>query len=85
MLVHCPMTMLIQLFFAFFFNSLAPYFANRDSASGLERPLKDVTKLRITSFSGIWKYPSRIKCASLSWHTMKGALENEKAVSTETE
>ena len=40
---------------------------------------------KLTIFSGIWKYPSRIKCASLSWHTMKGALENEKAVSTEDE
>lgn len=39
-------------------------------------------KLKI--FAGIWQYPSRIKCASLAWHTMKGALDDEKvAISTE--
>ncbi len=38
-------------------------------------------KLKI--FSGIWEYPARVKCASLSWHTVKAALDNEKVVSTE--
>ena len=38
-------------------------------------------KLKV--FSGIWKYPSRVKCAILAWHTMKGALDQKKSVSTE--
>lgn len=38
---------------------------------------------KLAVFSGIWQYPSRVKCASLSWHTMNGALENTKSVSTE--
>lgn len=38
---------------------------------------------KLAIFSGIWQYPSRIKCAILSWHTMKGALEQTKSVSTE--
>lgn len=38
---------------------------------------------KLTVFSGIWQYPSRVKCASLSWHAMKGALENDNSVSTE--
>lgn len=38
---------------------------------------------KLAIFSGIWQYPSRVKCASLSWHTMNGALKNEKTVSTE--
>jgi nitrogen fixation NifU-like protein len=39
-------------------------------------------KLKI--FSGIWQYPSRIKCAGLCWHAMQGALEcNVEKVSTE--
>lgn len=38
-------------------------------------------KLKI--FSGIWQYPSRVKCAALAWHTMKGALDNRQSVSTE--
>jgi len=38
---------------------------------------------KLTVFSGIWQYPARVKCASLSWHTMHGALEMTKKVSTE--
>ena len=38
---------------------------------------------KLTVFSGIWQYPARVKCASLSWHTMHGALEKNKTVSTE--
>jgi len=38
---------------------------------------------KLAVFSGIWQYPARVKCASLGWHTMHGALEKNKAVSTE--
>lgn len=38
---------------------------------------------KLTVFSGIWQYPSRVKCAILSWHTMNGAIENQKTISTE--
>ena len=38
---------------------------------------------KLTVFSGIWQYPARVKCASLGWHTMHGALEKAKTVSTE--
>ena len=38
---------------------------------------------KLTVFSGIWQYPARVKCASLCWHTMHGALEKAKIVSTE--
>lgn len=38
-------------------------------------------KLRI--FSGVLEFPSRVKCASLSWHTMNAALHGEEEVSTE--
>ncbi|MBF0593982.1 MAG: SUF system NifU family Fe-S cluster assembly protein [Candidatus Omnitrophica bacterium] len=38
---------------------------------------------KLTVFSGIWKYPSRVKCAVLAWRTMKGALDQEKSVATE--
>lgn len=33
-------------------------------------------KLQI--FSGIWKYPARVKCASLAWHTLKNILDGKK-------
>ncbi|MFH0753062.1 MAG: SUF system NifU family Fe-S cluster assembly protein [Candidatus Omnitrophota bacterium] len=38
---------------------------------------------KLAVFSGIWKYPSRVKCAILAWHTMKGALDKEQSVTTE--
>jgi nitrogen fixation NifU-like protein len=38
---------------------------------------------KLAVFSGIWQYPARVKCASLGWHTMHGALEKQKTISTE--
>lgn len=38
-------------------------------------------KLRI--FAGVLEFPARVKCASLSWHTMHAALEGEDEISTE--
>lgn len=38
-------------------------------------------KLKI--FAGVRDFPARVKCASLSWHTMHAALNNEQKVSTE--
>ena len=47
-------------------------------------PDKDPHTLgKLAIFSGVWHFPARVKCASLSWHTMKGALEKEKSVTTE--
>lgn len=34
-------------------------------------------------FSGVREFPVRVKCASLPWHTMHAALNNEGMVSTE--
>jgi nitrogen fixation NifU-like protein len=38
-------------------------------------------KLKI--FAGVREFPARVKCASLSWHTMKAALDDEEVISTE--
>jgi nitrogen fixation NifU-like protein len=38
---------------------------------------------RLTIFSGVRQFPARVKCASLSWHTMHAALNNQETVSTE--
>jgi len=38
---------------------------------------------RLTIFSGVRDFPARVKCASLSWHTMHAALNNQDIVSTE--
>jgi nitrogen fixation NifU-like protein len=34
-------------------------------------------------FAGVRDFPVRVKCASLPWHTMHAALNNEKIISTE--
>ena len=34
-------------------------------------------------FSGVREFPVRVKCATLPWHTMHAALNNEGTVSTE--
>ena len=39
---------------------------------------------KLAAFSGVKQFPARVKCASLSWHTMRAAIENvATAVSTE--
>ena len=38
---------------------------------------------RLTIFSGVRDFPARVKCASLSWHTMHAALHGQDTVSTE--
>lgn len=38
-------------------------------------------KLKI--FAGVIEFPARVKCASLSWHTLNAALHGEEVVSTE--
>lgn len=39
---------------------------------------------KLAVFSGVCEYPARVKCASLAWHTLSAALEEEsKPVSTE--
>ena len=39
---------------------------------------------KLAVFSGVAEFPVRVKCASLSWHTLKAAIDNDtKPVSTE--
>jgi nitrogen fixation NifU-like protein len=39
---------------------------------------------KLAAFSGVSEFPARVKCASLAWHTMHGALQsNTEVISTE--
>lgn len=38
---------------------------------------------RLKVFAGVSEFPARVKCASLAWHALHGALEGEDIVSTE--
>jgi len=40
--------------------------------------LKEDEKTKLMCLSGVKKYPMRVKCATLSWHTLKSAMEGKK-------
>ncbi|MFL5303105.1 MAG: SUF system NifU family Fe-S cluster assembly protein, partial [Anaeromyxobacteraceae bacterium] len=35
---------------------------------------------KLAALSGVCNFPTRVKCASLVWHTLKSALETDGAV-----
>ena len=46
--------------------------------------LKDDEKTKLMCLSGVKQYPMRVKCATLSWHTLTSALDNtDQVVKTE--
>jgi nitrogen fixation NifU-like protein len=40
---------------------------------------------KLTVLSGVREYPMRVKCATLSWHTLMAALDKAQTVSTESD
>lgn len=47
-----------------------------------EQQIEELGKLAV--FAGVREFPARVKCASLAWHTLKAALDNDqKPVTTE--
>ncbi len=38
---------------------------------------------KLAVFAGVAKFPTRIKCATLAWHTLHAALEGKQVASTE--
>jgi nitrogen fixation protein NifU and related proteins len=38
---------------------------------------------RLKIFAGVREFPARVKCASLSWHTLHAALRGDETVTTE--
>jgi nitrogen fixation NifU-like protein len=54
----------------------------RKLVTGTDKKEADLGKLAV--FSGVSEFPTRVKCATLAWHTLQAALENQQgAVSTE--
>jgi hypothetical protein len=43
--------------------------------TGTLPPGQSETLGKLAVFSGVSQFPIRVKCASLSWHTLKAALE----------
>ena len=40
--------------------------------------LNEDQKIKLMSLSGVKQYPMRVKCATLSWHTLFSAMEGKK-------
>ena len=51
--------------------------------SNPDTPPADLGKLSV--FAGVREFPTRIKCASLAWHTMKAAVAHETDAPVSTE
>ena len=48
------------------------------------KELNEEQKTKIMSLSGVKQYPMRVKCATLSWHTLISAFDGKKVeVNTE--
>ncbi len=63
----------------------AMFEAFHDMVTGMgEGDTEAMSKLgKLAVFAGVRKYPIRVKCASLPWHTLKAALSGGETVSTE--
>jgi nitrogen fixation NifU-like protein len=48
-----------------------------------ETPAPDLGKLSV--LAGVREFPTRVKCASLAWHTLKAAVSDEAAGPVSTE
>ena len=47
---------------------------------GLAEPDEARSLGKLAAFSGVAEFPIKVKCASLSWHAMKAALDQPNAV-----
>jgi nitrogen fixation NifU-like protein len=64
----------------------ALFSAFHDLVTGLEPRHGEGPALgKLEAFSGVCDYPTRVKCATLAWHTLRAALKGEadKPVTTE--
>ena len=60
--------------------SLRPLAPTCPRAIGPIRPLLRTVRAALL---GVRKFPARVKCATLAWHTLTAALKNETRISTE--
>ena len=50
----------------------------KNNSEILSNHLDDEQKTKLMSLSGVKQFPMRVKCATLSWHTLISALEGKK-------
>jgi nitrogen fixation protein NifU and related proteins len=52
-------------------------------AGGPDAPVDPTTLGKLAAFAGVRAFPARVKCANLSWHTLRAALQHAEKVTTE--
>ena len=51
---------------------------------GGEKPASKIDLGKLVAFEGVKEFPSRVKCATLAWHALNSAIQNQsEPVSTE--
>jgi len=50
----------------------------KSGSSMTTKDLDEDQKIKVMSLSGVKQYPMRVKCATLSWHTLVSALDGQK-------
>ncbi|MDQ6965067.1 MAG: SUF system NifU family Fe-S cluster assembly protein [Mariprofundales bacterium] len=53
------------------------------ATSSIQEPPDQNSLGKLTVLAGVREFPSRIKCATLCWHTAKAAIHGEKSAKTE--
>jgi nitrogen fixation NifU-like protein len=65
-----------------YFIAINALLAGRDDILDINRPQIDLGKLK--ALQGVREFPSRVKCATLAWHGLNSAINNQQdPVSTE--
>lgn len=59
------------------------YFNQFHSMVMTDEELSEDIDERIAIFSGVKEFPARVKCATLSWHTLIAAIDGNESISTE--
>jgi nitrogen fixation NifU-like protein len=57
----------------------------RDLVTGQIDPSDAHSLGKLAAFVGVSKFPMRVKCATLAWHTLVAALEGHTAATTEAD
>ena len=52
-----------------------------DMLAGERDGVSDLGKLE--AFAGVRRFPARVKCATLAWHTLRAALDGAKSITTD--
>jgi nitrogen fixation NifU-like protein len=61
-------------------EALALFHQFHQMVTGSLAPAEVASLGKLAAFSGLSSFPVRVKCASLSWHAMKAALDEPDAV-----